>query len=48
MSGAMASRIAQLLVVDVLFVLVARADLDRTTMALKLTFDAVQGKKVHR
>ncbi|MGH3586990.1 MAG: RpiR family transcriptional regulator, partial [Pseudonocardia sp.] len=41
-SGAMASRIAQLAVVDFLFVRVAQRRYDATTAALKVTYDAVQ------
>ena len=48
-SGAMASRIAQLTLVDVLFVLVAQRDVDKVTAALTRTYDAVRpgsrGKK---
>ena len=42
-SGAMASRIAQLSVIDTLFVLVAQQDPTKTTHALERTFSAVRG-----
>lgn len=45
-SGAMASRIAQLAVVDCLFVGVAQRSWDRTLRALERTFVAVQGRRV--
>ena len=45
-SGAMASRIAQLAVVDCLFVGVAQRSYDRTLRALELTFAAVQGRRM--
>lgn len=45
-SGAMASRIAQLAVVDCLFVGVAQRSYDRTVRALELTFAAVQGRRM--
>ncbi len=45
-SGAMASRIAQLAVVDCLFVGVALRSYDRTLRALELTFAAVQGRRI--
>ncbi|PFG43844.1 RpiR family transcriptional regulator [Isoptericola jiangsuensis] len=41
-TGALASRIAQLAVVDFLFVNVAQRRFDATTEALRLTYDAVQ------
>lgn len=41
-SGAMASRIAQLTVVDCLFTAVAQRRYEETVQALRLTFDAVQ------
>lgn len=44
-SGAMASRIAQLAVVDCLFVGVAQRSYDRTLSALERTFAAVQGRR---
>lgn len=44
-SGAMASRIAQLAVVDCLFVGVAQRSYERTMQALERTFDAVQGRR---
>jgi DNA-binding MurR/RpiR family transcriptional regulator len=40
-SGAMASRIAQLTLIDVLFVLVAQQRIDDANEALHRTFDAV-------
>ncbi len=45
-SGAMSSRIAQLAVVDCLFVGVAQRSYDRTVRALELTFAAVQGRRM--
>lgn len=45
-SGAMASRIAQLAVVDCLFVGVAQRSWDRTLRALERTFVAVQGRRL--
>lgn len=45
-SGAMASRIAQLAVIDCLFVGVAQRSYDRTMRALELTYAAVQGRRV--
>jgi DNA-binding MurR/RpiR family transcriptional regulator len=47
-SGAMTSRIAQLTVVDCLFVLLARRDLPATMDALARTFAAAQDKRVRR
>ncbi len=47
-SGAMTSRIAQLTVVDCLFVLLARRDLPATMDALERTFAAAQDKRVRR
>jgi DNA-binding MurR/RpiR family transcriptional regulator len=47
-SGAMASRIAQLTLVDVLFVLVARQRLDVAKDALQRTFDAVRSLSAGR
>lgn len=44
-SGAMASRIAQLTVVDVLFVLTAQRRLEAATDALQRTYDAVRSTK---
>lgn len=44
-SGAMASRIAQLAVVDCLFVGVAQRSYERTVSALERTFAAVQGRR---
>jgi len=41
-SGAMSSRIAQLAVVDFLFVRVAQRRYDQTTAALKATYEAVR------
>ncbi len=45
-SGAMASRIAQLAIVDCLFVGVAQRSYDRTMRALERTFVAVQGRRL--
>jgi DNA-binding MurR/RpiR family transcriptional regulator len=45
-SGAMASRIAQLAVIDCLFVGVAQRSYDRTMDALKRTYAAVQSRRV--
>ncbi len=45
-SGAMASRIAQLAVVDCLFVGVAQRSWDRTLRALERTYVAVQGRRL--
>jgi DNA-binding MurR/RpiR family transcriptional regulator len=45
-SGAMASRIAQLTLIDVLFVLVAQQRIDVATDALRRTFDAVHPPSV--
>ncbi|MET9018905.1 MurR/RpiR family transcriptional regulator [Actinopolymorpha sp. NPDC004070] len=45
-SGATASRIAQLTVVDCLFVAVARRHYDKTMGALEVTFDAISGRRV--
>jgi len=42
----MASRIAQLAVIDCLFVGVAQRSYDRTMRALELTYAAVQGRRV--
>jgi len=47
-SGAMTSRIAQLTVVDCLFVTLAQRDLSRTMDALERTFAAAQAKRVRR
>ena len=47
-SGAMTSRIAQLTVVDCLFVTLAQQDLPRTRVALERTFAAAQAKRVPR
>ncbi|HUD36496.1 MAG TPA: MurR/RpiR family transcriptional regulator [Streptosporangiaceae bacterium] len=44
-SGAMTSRIAQLTVVDCLFVVLAQHDLPRSTQALERTFEAAQAKR---
>lgn len=41
-SGALGSRIAQLMVVDCVFIGVAQADYDRSTAAIRATYDAVQ------
>ncbi len=45
-AGAMTSRIAQLTVVDCIFVLLARADPGKTKLALERTFAAAQTKRV--
>ncbi len=47
-SGAMTSRIAQLTVVDCLFITLAQQDLPGTRMALERTFAAAQAKRVRR
>jgi DNA-binding MurR/RpiR family transcriptional regulator len=47
-SGAMTSRIAQLTLVDCLFVMLAQRDLDATKDALERTFEAAQAKRVRR
>ncbi|MGA3152495.1 MAG: MurR/RpiR family transcriptional regulator [Streptosporangiaceae bacterium] len=47
-SGAMTSRIAQLTVVDCIFVLLAQRDLPATRVALDRTFAAAQAKRVRR
>ncbi len=47
-SGAMTSRIAQLTVVDCLFVLLAQRDVPGTMDALERTFAAAQAKRVRR
>jgi DNA-binding MurR/RpiR family transcriptional regulator len=47
-SGAMTSRIAQLTVVDCLFVTLAQRDLPTTRAALERTFAAAQAKRVRR
>jgi DNA-binding MurR/RpiR family transcriptional regulator len=47
-SGAMTSRIAQLTVVDCLFVMLAQQDLPGTRAALERTFAAAQAKRVRR
>jgi len=47
-SGAMTSRIAQLTVVDCLFVTLAQQDLPGTRVALERTFAAAQAKRVRR
>jgi DNA-binding MurR/RpiR family transcriptional regulator len=47
-SGAMTSRIAQLTVVDCLFVTLAQRDLPGTMDALERTFSAAQAKRVRR
>jgi len=47
-SGAMTSRIAQLTVVDCLFVTLAQQDLPGTRTALERTFAAAQAKRVRR
>jgi DNA-binding MurR/RpiR family transcriptional regulator len=45
-SGATASRIAQLAVVDILFVAVAQTDVRGATEALAKTYDAVTGRRI--
>jgi DNA-binding MurR/RpiR family transcriptional regulator len=45
-SGAMASRIAQLAVIDCLFVGVAQRSYDRTTTALNRTYRAVRSRRI--
>lgn len=47
-SGAMTSRIAQLTVVDCLFVTLAQHDIPGTMQALERTFEAAQAKRVRR
>jgi DNA-binding MurR/RpiR family transcriptional regulator len=47
-SGATASRIAQLAVIDCLFVGVAQRDYDRTVTALDRTFRAIQSRRLMR
>jgi DNA-binding MurR/RpiR family transcriptional regulator len=47
-SGAMTSRIAQLTVVDCLFVMLAQRDLPGTMDALERTFSAAQAKRIRR
>jgi DNA-binding MurR/RpiR family transcriptional regulator len=47
-SGAMASRIAQLAVIDCLFVGVAQRSYDRTVTALDRTFRAIQSRRLAR
>jgi DNA-binding MurR/RpiR family transcriptional regulator len=47
-SGAMTSRIAQLTVVDCVFVTLAQRDLPATMQALERTFSAAQAKRVRR
>jgi DNA-binding MurR/RpiR family transcriptional regulator len=47
-SGAMTSRIAQLTVVDCLFITLAQQDLPATRIALEKTFAAAQAKRVRR
>ena len=44
-SGATASRIAQLAIVDVLFVLVLRQDFARLSESLRVTYDAVRSRR---
>ena len=46
-SGATASRLAQLTVIDCVFVGVAQRTFDSTQKALALTHEAVQGRRVH-
>jgi DNA-binding MurR/RpiR family transcriptional regulator len=45
-SGAMASRIGQLTVIDCLFIAVAQRHLERTKTALEATFEAVDGHRL--
>ena len=47
-SGAMTSRIAQLTVVDCLFITLAQQDLPTTRQALEKTFAAAQAKRVRK
>lgn len=47
-SGAMTSRIAQLTVVDCLFVVLAQHDLPGSRLALERTFEAAQAKRTRR
>jgi DNA-binding MurR/RpiR family transcriptional regulator len=47
-SGAMTSRIAQLTVIDCLFITLAQQDLPATRVALEKTFAAAQAKRVRR
>ncbi|HKD88878.1 MAG TPA: MurR/RpiR family transcriptional regulator, partial [Streptosporangiaceae bacterium] len=47
-SGAMTSRIAQLTVVDCLFVVLAQHDLPASRNALELTYEAAQAKRTRR
>ena len=47
-SGAMTSRIAQLTVIDCLFVTLAQQDLPGTRVSLERTFAAAQAKRVRR
>jgi len=47
-SGAMASRIAQLTIVDYIFVGVARADYDRNVQALRVTHESLLGVRDDR
>jgi DNA-binding MurR/RpiR family transcriptional regulator len=47
-SGAMTSRIAQLTVVDCLFITLAQQDLPTTRLALEKTFAAAQAKRVRK
>lgn len=47
-SGAMASRIAQLTIVDYIFVGVARADYDKSVQALRLTHESLRGVRDDR
>ena len=44
-SGATASRIAQLAIVDVLFVLVLRLDFSQLSESLRVTYDAVRSRR---
>ena len=47
-SGAMTSRIAQLTVIDCLFVVLAQRDLPATQAALERTYAAAQAKRTRR
>jgi DNA-binding MurR/RpiR family transcriptional regulator len=47
-SGAMTSRIAQLTVVDCLFITLAQQDLPATRLALEKTFTAAQAKRIRK
>jgi DNA-binding MurR/RpiR family transcriptional regulator len=47
-SGAMTSRIAQLTVIDCVFVVLAQRDLPATQAALERTYAAAQAKRTRR